>query len=72
MNGSYPPPKGLACSRAFLVVLLEIALVIWREILHHELCHLHYHDHGPNFYRLLEKVMPDWEKRKAKLELALV
>jgi predicted metal-dependent hydrolase len=41
-------------------------------VITHELCHLHYHDHGPNFYRLLEKVMPDWEKRKTKLELALV
>ena len=38
----------------------------------HELCHLHYHDHGPGFYRVLEKVMPDWEKRKHMLELALV
>lgn len=38
----------------------------------HELCHLHHHDHGPGFYRFLEKVMPDWEKRKHKLELALV
>jgi len=37
----------------------------------HELCHLHHHDHGPGFYRFLEKVMPDWEKRKHKLELAL-
>jgi len=41
-------------------------------VITHELCHLHYHDHGPKFYRLLEKVMPDWEKRKAKLELAIV
>jgi predicted metal-dependent hydrolase len=37
----------------------------------HELCHLHHHDHGPGFYRFLEKVMPDWEKRKHKLELVL-
>jgi predicted metal-dependent hydrolase len=37
----------------------------------HELCHLQHHDHGPGFYRLLEKVLPDWEKRKHRLELAL-
>lgn len=38
----------------------------------HELCHLKYHDHSPVFYRLLDTVMPDWKKRKHKLELALV
>jgi predicted metal-dependent hydrolase len=41
-------------------------------VITHELCHLRFHDHGPDFYRLLEKVMPDWEKRKHKLELMLV
>jgi predicted metal-dependent hydrolase len=41
-------------------------------VITHELCHMRYHDHGPNFYRLLEKVMPDWERRKAKLELSMV
>jgi len=41
-------------------------------VITHELCHLRCHDHGPEYYRLLEKVMPDWEKRKHKLELALV
>ncbi|SFR05283.1 M48 family metallopeptidase [Desulfoscipio geothermicus] len=38
----------------------------------HELCHLKYYDHSPAFYRLLDTVMPDWKKRKHKLELALV
>lgn len=41
-------------------------------VITHELCHIQFHDHSPDFYRLLEKVMPDWEKRKHKLELALV
>jgi len=40
-------------------------------VIAHELCHLKYHHHGPDFYRLLEKVTPDWERRKHKLETAL-
>lgn len=41
-------------------------------VITHELCHLRCHDHSPEYYRLLEKMMPDWEKRKHTLELALV
>lgn len=41
-------------------------------VIAHELCHLKHRDHNSNFYRLLGKVMPDWEKRKQKLELALL
>lgn len=38
----------------------------------HELCHLKHPHHGAEFYRLLEGVMPDWQQRKEKLEIALV
>lgn len=38
----------------------------------HELCHLKYHDHSVDFYRLLESMLPSWEKVKQRLELSLV
>ncbi len=41
-------------------------------VITHELCHTLHHDHGAIFYALLGEVMPDWERRKHKLELALV
>lgn len=38
----------------------------------HELCHLVHLNHGAEFYKLLERIMPDWVKRKHKLEMSLV
>lgn len=34
----------------------------------HELCHTRYPHHDTNFYNLLNKVLPDWQKRKHRLE----
>jgi predicted metal-dependent hydrolase len=34
----------------------------------HELCHLKFPHHGPDFWSALEKLMPDWRQRKVKLE----
>lgn len=33
----------------------------------HELCHLIEHNHGPAFYALLDRVMPNWRERRRKL-----
>lgn len=41
-------------------------------VITHELCHLKHKDHSPAFYRLLERVMPDWQRRKQRLEEALL
>jgi hypothetical protein len=37
----------------------------------HELCHAVHGNHGAAFYALLRCVMPDWERRKARLEGAV-
>lgn len=41
-------------------------------VVFHELCHLVHHHHGAEFYKLLDRTVPDWAKRKHKLEMALV
>lgn len=41
-------------------------------VITHELCHRRFHHHGPEFYSLLNRVMPVWEKRKQSLERRLI
>lgn len=38
----------------------------------HELCHLLYPYHNRKFYHLLGQIMPDWEKRKERLEKVII
>ena len=38
----------------------------------HELCHLEHKQHDAAFYKLLTRVMPDWDARKRHLETALL
>jgi predicted metal-dependent hydrolase len=38
----------------------------------HELCHLVYEGHSAKFYHLLDVLMPDWKKRKERLEKVIL
>ena len=38
----------------------------------HELCHLLYPHHDKKFYHLLGRILPDWEKRKERLEKVVI
>jgi len=37
-------------------------------VLLHELIHLKVHNHGPAFYRILDRQLPDWKRTKARLD----
>ena len=37
-------------------------------VITHELCHIAEPHHGTAFFDLLDRVMPDWERRKQRLE----
>lgn len=41
-------------------------------VIMHELCHLKAPTHSTGYYKLLSKYMPDWERRKERLEVVLL
>jgi len=35
----------------------------------HELCHMIHHNHSKEFYKEIEKILPDYKRRKKLLDL---
>lgn len=62
-----------SCSPAGVLLVNPALIRAPREcidyVLTHELCHLRHHNHGPAFKNHLRRRMPDWDKRKAALEI---
>lgn len=52
--------------------LIRAPLYCIDYVIMHELCHLKEHTHSKGYFRLLSKYMPDWEKRKERLERSSV
>ena len=65
-----------SCTRQGRILLnpdLIVAPVMCIEyVIAHEMCHLKEHNHGGNFYRLLHALMPDWERRRERLNQCVV
>jgi predicted metal-dependent hydrolase len=79
LKGHIPPIKLLtmkkqwgSCSPRGNILLNPHLVKAPREcidyVILHELCHLKEHNHSPEFYRLLNQLMPDWKQIKAKLD----
>lgn len=59
-------PKGAMSLRADLV---RAPVECIDYVIVHELCHLVHHHHGQPFWAMVERLMPDWKRRKRRLEL---
>jgi hypothetical protein len=61
-----------SCSNAGTITLntdlVKTPLYCIDYVILHELCHLRIHDHNPAFFRMLGRCIPDWQRRKDRLE----
>lgn len=51
--------------------LIEAPVDAIDYVITHELCHIAEAHHGPRFIALLDRTLPDWRRRKEKLERAM-
>lgn len=62
--GSMSPSARLLLNRR----LIQAPMDAIDYVITHELCHIREPYHNGAFFRLLDRVMPDWERRKRRLE----
>lgn len=65
--GSMSPSGRLLLNRR----LIEAPMDAIDYVITHELCHVAVPHHGPEFFEILNRVLPDWRERKQKLELRM-
>ena len=65
-----------SCTKAGKIILntalIKAPKASIEYVIIHELCHLIHYNHNKDFYALQNKLYPNWEKWKEKLELLLV
>ena len=65
-----------SCSKAGDILLntalIKASIYCIDYVIMHELCHLKIHTHDNSYFKLLSRYMPDWEKRKERLERVFV
>ena len=47
--------------------LIKLSDLYIEYVIAHELCHLKHHNHGPQFYKLLSEVFPEWKTVRKEL-----
>lgn len=62
--GSMSPSSRLLLNRR----LVQAPVDAIDYVITHELCHIRQPHHNGAFFKLLDRVMPDWERRKRRLE----
>ena len=62
--GSMTPGGRLVLNR----ILIKAPTPCIEYVICHELCHRFHAHHGPAFWQLLGRYMPEWEDRKKRLE----
>ena len=56
--------KGVITLSTELIKLSDLNI---EYVITHELCHLKHHNHGPQFYKLLSEVFPEWKTVRKEL-----
>lgn len=65
-----------SCSGKGIIILntdlVKAPILCIDYVIIHELCHMIYQRHDRKFYHLLGRILPDWKKRKERLEKVVI